>query len=86
MLPDADDRVESDIVIPQQEVVPEPVEDLPLAMPIRHYIHSPNRHLNTLLTTISLTALGFAIGIAIGHGIGKAVRNCSELKFARYPW
>ena len=70
-LPDADDRVESDIILPQPIVEERPPDDNLVAVPVRHYIHSPNRHLNTILTAISLTALGFAVGIALGHWIGK---------------
>ena len=73
-LSDPDDRVESDIIAAR--LVTEPRDDFPdndtgAAQPVRHYRHSPNRDLNTLLTAVALTAIGFALGIAIGHSFGK---------------
>lgn len=71
---DPDDRVESDILAAR--LVTEPRDDFPdnndlIAEPVRHYRHSPNRDLNTLLTAIALTAIGFALGIAVGHSVGE---------------
>lgn len=79
---DADDRVESDIVVApvgyrndQEESVEERAA---LLQPVRHYRHSPNSHLNTVLSSVALTALGFAIGIAIGHWFGKFIAHLED--------
>ena len=67
-IPDADDRVESDILAAPPRIAER--EDSLIINPIRHYRHSPNSNLNTVLTVAALAALGFAVGIASGHYIG----------------
>lgn len=73
---DRDDRAESDIIAAGNVMEPRDDDaadenDVIRAQPVRHYIHSPNSGLNTVLTAVALAAIGFAMGIAIGHSFGE---------------
>lgn len=84
--PDADDRVESDILATTR--ITEGAhgnnadeEEEPMRL-IRHYMHSPNSDLNIRLSLILLTAIAFAGGLALGHLLG----SCSHQYFLIPHW